>query len=339
MLHASSLPLCRAYDLVILDLDGVVYRGSRVVTGAARHLSDARGEGARLAFVTNNASRTPEAIAEHLCRLDVPACPQDVVTSAQAAARLLYDVVRPGARVLLLGGAGLDVALREEGFVPVTRLKDHPEAVVSGYGPDLPWWQVVQAAISIRAGLPWVAANADLTIPTDGGVGPGHGCLVRMLQEFSGVVPTIAGKPSRSLIDETVSRLGVARPLMVGDRLDTDILGAHNAGLDSMLVLTGVTGLPELVAAPPPERPTYLSSDLKGLLETHPAVTRHETGSASGAWLATTTNGRLSVKGDGDVGDWWRCVADAAWAHLDRTGQIVSTEGVAPPASASTATM
>jgi len=243
MLSESSKPLCLAYDLAMLDLDGVVYIGTRAVPGAAAHLARARAEGMHVAFVTNNAARPPETVAGHLTRLGVPAAVEDVVTSAQAAARLLTTVVRPGARVLLLGGPGLEVALRERGFEPVTRLADDPEAVVTGYGPDLLWRQIMQGAVRIKDGLPWVAANADLTIPTDFGVGPGHGVLVRMLRDFTGVQPLIAGKPERPLLDETVTRVGGERPLMVGDRLDTDILGAHHAGVDSLLVLTGVTGL------------------------------------------------------------------------------------------------
>jgi glycerol-1-phosphatase len=331
MLRASSVPLCRAYDLAMLDLDGVVYIGPRSVPGVADHLAHARAEGVHLAYVTNNAARPPEAVAEHLTRLGVPATPGDVVTSAQAAAHVLTELVRPGARVFLLGGPGLEVALRERGFVPVTRIEDEPEAVATGYGPDLRWRQIMQGAVQIRAGLPWVASNADMTIPTDYGVGPGHGVLVRMLQEFSGVVPVIAGKPERPLIDETVSRVGGDRPLMVGDRLDTDILGAHNAGVDSLLVLTGVTGLPELVAAPPQERPTYLSVDLGGLLTAHDAVALTDDGWMVGGWRAAVADGQLSVAGVGDVGDWWRCVAVAAWTHLDESGRVVGFDDVTPP--------
>ena len=331
MLRTSAEPLCRAYDLVMLDLDGVVYIGPRVVPGAADRLAQASAAGAHLAYITNNAARPPEAVAEHLTRLGVPATAGDVVTSAQAAARLLADLLQPGARVLLLGGPGLEIALRERGFVPVTRLDDKPEAVVTGYGPDLLWRQIMQGAVQIRAGLPWVASNADLTIPTDYGVGPGHGVLVRMLQEFAGVEPMIAGKPERPLLDETVSRVGGDRPLMVGDRLDTDILGAHNAGVDSLLVLTGVTDLPELVAATPDERPTYLSVDLGGLLTSHGDVSRSGAGWQAGAWRASVADGRLSIGGDGSADDWWRCAAVAAWAHLDEVGEVVGIEGLTPP--------
>ncbi len=331
MLQESRTALDRAYDLAMLALDGVVYIGPDAVPGAAAHLAAARDAGMHLAFVTNNAARPPQAVADHLQELGVSAAAEDVVTSAQAAARLLSDRLAPGARVLLVGGAGLEAALVERDLVPVTRIEDDPVAVATGYGPELRWREIMQGAVQIRAGLPWVASNADMTIPTDYGVGPGHGVVVQMLREFSGVEPVIAGKPERALLDETVTRVGGDRPLMVGDRLDTDILGARRAGFDSLLVLTGVTGLPELVAASPAERPTYLAADLSGLGAAHPAVPGDDDGCGCGGWRARVEDGGLRVQGEGSPDDWWRCVASAAWHHLDRTGQVPGTDSLTPP--------
>ena len=193
-----------------------------------------------------------------------------MVTSAQAAARLLADRLGAGGRVAVLGAEGLEQAVVEAGLLPV-HVDDDADAVVTGYGPEVRWRHIMRAAVRIRDGLWWVAANTDMTIPTAFGVAPGHGVLVETVRRFSGVEPVVAGKPARPLLDETVRRCGGERPLMVGDRLDTDIAGAHVAGVDSLLVLTGVTGLPELVAAGPEERPTYLAPDLGGLAEEHPA--------------------------------------------------------------------
>ena len=162
---------------------------------------------------------------------------------------------------------------------------------MTGYGPDVRWRDIMRAAVRVRDGLWWVASNSDLTIPTAFGVAPGHGVLVETLRRFSGVEPVVAGKPSRPLLDETVRRVGGDRPLMVGDRLDTDIEGAVNAGIDSLLVLTGVTGLPELVAARPGERPTYLSVDLGGLSAAHPEVALHEGTATCGGWTAGCRRG------------------------------------------------
>jgi glycerol 3-phosphatase-2 len=329
-LHGTDRPLCELYDLAMLDLDGVVYIGGEPVPGAPAHVERARTAGMRVAFITNNALRPPGVVAEHLRELGVAAQEHDVVTSAQAAARVLVERVGTGAAVVLLGGEGLDTALRAEGLVPVGA-SDDAVAAVTGYGPDVRWRDLMRLAVRVRDGLWWVASNADLTIPTAFGIAPGHGVQVDMLRRFAGVEPVVAGKPSRPLLDETVRRVGGERPLMVGDRLDTDIEGAHRAGVDSLLVLTGVTRLPELVSAGPEQRPTYLSVDLGGLAASQPDVDTVDGGAACGGWRAETPAGALRVSGGGSVDDWWRAVATAAWEHADRTGQPVTVEGLAPP--------
>ncbi len=331
MLGSSDEALCDGYDLVMLDLDGVVYIGGAAVPGVAAHLSDVRAAGARVAFVTNNAARPPEAVAAHLRDLGIEASAQDVVTSAQAAARVLVDRFGPGARVVLLGAAGLEVALRAESLVPVPVEADDAVAIVTGYGPDVLWRDIMRAAVLVRDGLPWVASNTDYTIPTAYGVAPGHGVLVETIRTFTGVEPVVAGKPQRPLLDETVRRVGGRRPLMVGDRLDTDIEGARAAGLDSLLVLTGVTGLTELVAATPEERPTYVAPDLAGLLEPHQAPSGAEGARRLGGWVAEARDGALVVSGSGTVAAWWRVVAEAAWLHLDATGEVAAVDALTPP--------
>jgi glycerol 3-phosphatase-2 len=330
MLGSSDEPLYDAYDLAMLDLDGVVYVGGEAVPGAPAHLAEARAAGLRLAFITNNAARPPGRVAEHLRELGIEARPDDVVTSAQAAARVLAERFGAGARVVLLGADGLAEALRDEGLEPVPVTEEDAQAVVTGYAPDVPWREIMRATVRIADGLPWVASNTDRSIPTPYGVAPGHGVLVDTIRSFSGVDPVVAGKPQRPLLDETVRRVGGERPLMVGDRLDTDIEGAHNAGLDSLLVLTGVTGLAELVAARRQERPTYVAPDLAGLLTPHPAPVEEDRARALGGWRARVDSGRLVVEGDGEPADWWRVVAEAAWAHLDATGGVVDTDGVSP---------
>lgn len=332
MLGSSDEPLSAAHDLAMLDLDGVVYVGGAAVPGAPEHLAEARAAGMRLAFVTNNAARPPAEVAEHLRRLGVEARAEDVVTSAQAAARVLVERYGPGARIVTLGAEGLEEALREEGLAPVAVDDgDRARAVVTGYGPDVRWRDIMHAAVLVRDGLPWVASNTDMSFPTAYGLAPGHGVLVDTVRRFSGVDPVVAGKPQRPLLDETVRRVGGTRPLMVGDRLDTDIEGARNAGIDSLLVLTGVTGLAELVAAAEGARPTYVSPDLAGLLEPQPAPTDEDGARVLGGWRARVESGRLAVSGEGAPADWWRVVAEAAWAHLDETGEPADTDGVDAP--------
>ena len=330
-LGECSGPLVEGYDLAMLDLDGVVYIGGDAVPHAAAAIAEASALGARCAYITNNASRTPTAVAQHLRDLGLPAQADDVVTSSQAAARMLLDEVGEGARVFVIGGEGLLEALDERGLVGTHRLEDEAQAVVSGYHPDVRWGTVIDGAILVREGLPWVATNTDMTVPTPRGPGPGNGVLVGAVARYAGVEPMVAGKPEPPLIRETVARLGGSRPLMVGDRLDTDIEGAHRAGCDSLLVLTGVTELAELAAATPVLRPTYVGADLRALLEPHPVPTGGNGAAELGGWSARVESGTLVVEGAGAPSDWWRVASFLAWRHLDETGVPVDTGGARPP--------
>ncbi|MGH3345809.1 MAG: HAD-IIA family hydrolase, partial [Nocardioides sp.] len=320
------------YDLLMFDLDGVVYVGDDAVPEAPEHLRRARADGAKVAFITNNASRAPGAVAEKLTALGVEATAADVVTSAQAAAHVLLERHGTGARIAVLGAAGLHAALIEAGLTPVPVDDDSAVGIVSGYGPDVVWREVMRAALRIRDGLPWVASNTDLTLPTAEGPAPGHGVLVGLLSRFAEVEPVVAGKPRRPLLDETIRRVGGDRPLMVGDRLDTDIAGGHEAGVDSLLLMTGVTRLPDLVAAAPQERPTFVACDLGGLLEQHPDPPPVRNGGAElRGWRGRVTDGSLTVEGDGTCDDWWRVVAVLAWEYLDEHGDAPDTPGLVPP--------
>ena len=260
------------YDTALLDLDGVVYLGKTAVSGAPDLLSGARAAGMRLAFVTNNASRTPEEVAAHLTDLGVPATPDEVVTSSMAAAHLLAAQLAPGSPVLVVGGTGLRTAVADAGLTVVLCADHDPQAVVCGYGPTVNAGDLAEAAIAVGRGLPWIATNGDMTLPTARGLVPGNGALVATVTAATGRDPVIVGKPERPLHDEAVRRSGAARPLVVGDRLDTDIAGARRVGADSLLVLTGVATIDDVCSASPEERPAYLAADLRGLLVPHPHV-------------------------------------------------------------------
>ncbi|MFI9273874.1 HAD-IIA family hydrolase [Kitasatospora sp. NPDC052896] len=320
----SELPLVAAYDTALLDLDGVVYAGASAIDHAVEALAEARARSMRLAYVTNNASRPPRAVAEHLTELGVPAAPEDVITSAQAAARLLADKLPAGSKVLVVGGAGLDEALAERGLVAVRSLDDGPAAVVQGFDPSVGWAQLAEASYAVARGLPWVASNTDLSIPTARGVAPGNGTLVAAVRTATGAEPEVAGKPLTPMHRETVLRTGAKRPLVVGDRLDTDIEGAFNGGVDSLLVFTGVTTPALLLAAPVPHRPTYLAADLRGLLEPHPVVTvLPDGGHECRGWQARVADGELRLAGGGERYDGLRALCAAAWAAYDRVGESV----------------
>ena len=170
-----------------------------------------------------------------------------------------------------------------------------------------------------------------MSIPTPYGVAPGHGVLVDTLRRFSEVEPTVAGKPERPLLAETIERVGGERPLMVGDRIDTDIEGGINAGVDTLLVMTGVTGASELVAAAAGTRPTYVAADLAGLLEPQPGVEREDDAWSCGGWRGAVSDGRLAVEGDGSVSDWWRVVAATGWSWLDEHDEAADVSGLDVP--------
>ena len=318
---ATDRPLRELHDVLLLDLDGVVYVGEHAVRRAPAVLADARAAGVRLAFVTNNASRTSASVAEHLSRVGVVAKAQDVVTSAQAAARMLAQQLPQGSRVLVVGGAGLLEAVTEVGLVPVGSADDQPAAVVQGFAPEVGWSMLVEACVAVRAGLPWVATNPDVTLPTARGLAPGNGALVDVVRRTTGAEPTVAGKPFRPILDEAVRRTGARRALLVGDRLDTDIQGANTAGLPSLLVLTGITGVHALLGAPASMRPTYLGAGIEGIEQAQPAVALQEGWWRCGQMRARLWHGRLELEpsapsdeGTGQALDALRVACAAFWS-------------------------
>lgn len=315
LVGGTDVPLASRHDTALLDLDGLLYVGPDAVPGAPAAVAAARAAGMDVAFVTNNAARTPEAVAAHLTELGIPAEPDQVVTSAQAAATLVAARVPPGSAVLAVGGEGLDAALVEKGFRPVRTASDGPAAVVQGFSQDVGWRLLAEGTYAVRAGLPWIASNLDSTFPTARGLAPGNGALVAAIAEATGLRPVSAGKPETPLHDEAVRRTGARDPVVVGDRLDTDVEGANRARVASLLVLTGVSTPVDLVLAGPPGRPTYVSRDLgTGLLEAHPPVRQPESGGwACGGWLCAVTDGGIELTGGGEAIDGLRAICVARW--------------------------
>lgn len=259
--------LAENFDALLFDLDGVVYIGPDAVPGAVEGIAAAQAQGVRCIYVTNNASRTAAEVAEHLRELGLTLDDDDVITSSMAGASLVADHVDAG-KVLAVGGAGVWSALRERGFEPVDTFSDDVVAVMQGYGPQVGWRDLAEATFAVRAGVPWITTNLDFTFPTPKGVAPGNGSLVRLVADVAGRQPdAVAGKPEPALLNEAVRRTGAVRPLMVGDRLDTDIAAGNRLGMPTLLVLTGVCTRAAADVAEGDQRPTYLAADLRCLVD------------------------------------------------------------------------
>jgi glycerol 3-phosphatase-2 len=322
LVAGSSAPPSDVYDVALLDLDGVVYVGPDAVPGVPEALRAARDAGMRLGFVTNNAARTPEDVAAHLTALGVPADRDDVITSSQAAATVVAELLGPGARVLPVGGPGVAAALTAAGLVVVDRAEGLPDAVVQGYGREVGWVQLAEAIVAVRNGARHVATNLDATIPSPRGPLPGNGAMVGIVTAITGREPLVTGKPDPAMHAECVRRTGARRPLVVGDRLDTDIEGARRAGAASLLVLTGVTDPVTLLAARPDHRPDLLSADAAGLLTTHPSVAAEGQNRRCGRWTAGPAEAddvlileAEDTGSEGDGLDGLRALCAAHWAR------------------------
>lgn len=321
-LRVTSSALAGDHDLVMLDLDGVVYRGPDAVPGAAEALRGVADRGVGLAYLTNNAARPAGVVAQHLRDLSMPLSDDgEVVTSAQAVATLMAERLDAGARVLVVGGAGLREALQQHDLVPVSGLDEDPAAVVQGFDASVGWEQLAEASYAVAAGLPWYASNTDMTVPTARGIAPGNGSLVQAVRTATGHDPVVAGKPERPLFDETLGRTGAEAPLMVGDRLDTDISGARAAGIASLWVATGVHSVVDVVAATPGERPDLVGPDLSALLVEHADVTLEGDRATCGEAVAELSDGTIRlVEGEpGGLGA-LRAVVTLGWTVVDGGG-------------------
>ncbi len=318
MIPSDALAL--DYDSFLVDLDGVVYVGPEAVPGAADTLAAIGASGRRITFVTNNASRAPDDVAAHLTDLGIPAGAGDVLTSAQAGAAMLAREIPTGCQVLAVGGPGVAAALTAEGFSvidavtqPMTDRGDDVAAVLQGFGQEVGWRALARAAFAVGRGVPWVATNTDLTIPVSGGIAPGNGTLVAAVSTATGRVPEVAGKPFPPLLLKAAEVSGGLRPLVVGDRLDTDIEGAANAKIASLLVLSGVTRCLDLWRAPMTQRPDTVALDLRGLLDPPRHIHREDGAVRCGLATATIRGNLLDVtEGEDPVGAVW-AAAHAVW--------------------------
>lgn len=330
------------YRGLVCDLDGVVYRGAQAVPYAVEGLEQARTSGVGVVYATNNASRPPAEVFAHLSELGLTLELADVVTSAMAGAHRLAELVPAGARVLAVGGDGVQIALEDEGLTAVragdllAEGAEPVQGVLQGFGKQVSWVDLSEAAFAIQQGARWVASNTDFTIPTDRGIGPGNGTLVGVVRRAVDVDPEVVGKPFPPLYMRCAERLGCepAQSLAIGDRLDTDIEGAVRTGMDSLFVFTGVDGPRSIIEAGPDQRPTYLARDLRGLAEEYvePQV---ETGGGDvvatcGDARVVLSSARIETTGGGSASERLRAVVAAGIAHVDAGGTLPDWSGVDP---------
>ncbi|HWS35500.1 MAG TPA: HAD-IIA family hydrolase [Actinoplanes sp.] len=321
--------LAGSHDLVIFDLDGVVFLIEEPIPGAVEAVERLRADGTAIAYATNNASRRAADVAALLTGMGVSAEPAEVLTSAGASAALLADRLPAGARVLVVGAEALRAEVRDAGLTPVDRLEDEPVAVVQGYGPEVGWKQLAEAVLAVRAGAVWYATNTDRTLPSPRGPLPGNGSLVAVLRTALDREPdVVVGKPQPGLFRTAAGQAGAQRPLAVGDRLDTDIQGAVTAGFDSLLVLTGVSGPADLLAAGADRRPTYVTADLSGLFGAAEDCRVPVSGPEAGGWRVSRQDDRAELDGSGDPVDALRLLCGVTWTGVPLTN-ITATSGEA----------
>lgn len=328
--------LLDAHDVLLLDLDGTLFRGATPISGATDVLARAASAGHQIGYLTNNGSRNAREVAAHLSNLGFEASESAVVTSGQAAGRLLADKLPAGAAVLVIGTADLRQEVLNAGLT-LTDQADDADAVVQGHSPDTAWPLLAEGCLAIRAGALWVACNVDTTLPTERGELPGNGSMVAALRTATGAEPLVAGKPEPWLFTEAVRRTGARRALMIGDRLDTDIAGANAAGLPSLAVLTGVSGAAEILCADQSQRPTYIGSDL-GALEDDLASVSIDSGPP---WAVTVEDAGLLLATDGSPGplDEVGALRALCAAHWARGGGAVTVRAGDDTASAALRTL
>jgi len=258
------------YDALLFDLDGVLFRGDRPLPHASETVAELRRRGDGLAFLTNNSSRTPAMVVEHLASVGIDASPDEVETSALTTAATLAE--RGVTRAFVIGEAGLRGALADAG-IAIVGADAEPDVVAVGWDRSVDYDALRDASVLIQGGAALIGSNADASYPTaDGPDWPGTGAILAAIETATGTRAEVMGKPNGPLFEHALRRAGGGRPLVIGDRIDTDVDGAARLGWDSLLVLTGITSRADLDGVEPP--PTYVAEDLRILVEDAAAGSR-----------------------------------------------------------------
>lgn len=325
------MTVATTYDALLLDLDGTIWEGGRAIPGAVEAVSKS---GLPAMYVTNNASKAPETVAEQLGGMGLATTAENVMTSAQAAVLMAKEVCAPGAPVLVLGTDSFKELATEAGFQVVDSADDRPVAVLHGHNPATGWAQLSEAALAIRGGATYLASNLDTTLPMERGLHVGNGSMVAAVVSATGVKPRSAGKPEPEMFHLSAQKLGATKPLAVGDRLDTDIAGGVAANMDTFQVLTGVSGHLDILNAPKSQRTTFVADDMSGLFDDADTLRP----GAQGGFTATLAGDTLIIGGgepDGTSIQAFRTALAVVWASENAVvKEIVGESDVAKQAVA-----
>ncbi|OCA81362.1 TIGR01457 family HAD-type hydrolase [Pseudobacillus wudalianchiensis] len=249
----------KTYKGYLIDLDGTMYRGTEEIKEARHFISRLKEKNIPYLFVTNNSSRTPAQVAEKLNRFHIPTEPEQVFTAAIATANYIFERHKQAA-IYMIGEEGLRSALKEKGFTLVEH--EQPDVVVCGIDRHIHYEKLAVACLAVRNGAAFVSTNGDIAIPTERGLLPGNGALTSVIAVSTETAPTFIGKPEAIIMEQALQVLGTTKEetLMVGDNYQTDILAGIRAGIDTLLVHTGVTRKEHLAGVA--EQPVYTKNNL-----------------------------------------------------------------------------
>ncbi|MDQ6600209.1 TIGR01457 family HAD-type hydrolase [Bacillus salipaludis] len=248
----------KKYQGYLIDLDGTMYKGTERIEAAADFVKKLANKGIPYLFVTNNSSRTPAQVADKLREFDIPAEEHQVFTTSMATANYIFSQ-KPDASVYVIGEEGIQTAIKEKGFLTASESADF---VVVGIDRAITYEKLAVACLAVRNGAVFISTNGDIALPTERGLLPGNGSLTSVISVSTQTKPIFIGKPESIIMEQALKVLGTAQDetLMVGDNYDTDIIAGMSAGMDTLLVHTGVT-TKELLAGYD-RKPTYVVDTL-----------------------------------------------------------------------------
>lgn len=312
-------PLLDNYDALLADLDGTVFSGHTPIPGAAEGLA-----GRQVMYVTNNASRAPQQVAEHLNSMGFKADADHVVTSAMAACDLGKQYIADSGvdqpRAFVIGHESFKQLVADAGFTVTDTADDHPHVVFHGHSPDNDWARLSEGALAIQRGARYFASNLDTTLPSERGFMVGNGSMVAAVTSATGVTPESAGKPGPAMFLVAARKIGSTKPLAVGDRLDTDIAGGNAAGMDTLCTVTGVSTHTDIIDAPPSHRPTFIAGNLRDHLA---------------GWSASVDPGTARIRVTaGELGDVEIMAAEALAVAAPEAWQLIDNPDISQITSA-----